>query len=225
MRRAVLLLLLAAAGPQSGGTIAGSVVVVNGHTTVKRDDVYVYLVELHPARRHGPLPGAGQKFAIHQKGMDFVPHVLVVPRGADVAFPNDDKDTHNVFSPTDPTFDLGRYGPDRTGHVQRFLDADEFDIYCDMHRQMWAKVKVVDSARIEHVKDGAFTFAGVPDGEYKVVAWVRSSPEVSQVVRVTGGKPSAAVELHLQLAHRSGCHDRKDGSVYPSRYSACPPDD
>src|SRR4051812_44915153 len=167
------------AAPTPGGTVTGKVVSVRNNEKVAHDDVYVYL---EPVTRPGKLrkaPGAGVKREIHQKGLAFVPHVIVVPLGADVSFPNDDKDEHNVFSPTDPPFDLGRYRTDKKGKAHRFEDADEFDIFCDIHREMWAKVKVVDSApdTILQVTDGTFTFQNVPPGTYKVVAWTPNSSE------------------------------------------------
>ena len=46
---------------------------------------------------------------------------------------------------------LGRYGPNKKGRSHKFEDAEEFDIFCDIHPEMWAKVKSVDSAYIERV--------------------------------------------------------------------------
>jgi hypothetical protein len=156
-----------------------------------------------------------------------VPHVLVVPVGAEVAFPNYANEDHNVFSPTDPPFDLGRYGPEKHGKTHRFEDADEFDIFCDIHREMWAKVKVVDSAFILPVTDGQFTFKDVPPGTYKVVAWTPNSAETkSEKVTVTEDSAvTLANPLHLQVTLKTGCHDRHDGTPYDTKYgrsTQCP---
>lgn len=229
MRRALVLCLLLSLGADakpSVGTITGSVVAVSGGKIMPRNDVYVYLVDATKRRRRSPLPGAGQKFEIRQVDKRFEPRVLVVPVGAEVAFPNYAREEHNVFSPTDPTFDLGRYTTDKRGRSYRFEDTDEFDIYCDIHSEMAAKVKVIDSAHFAKVVGGKFTIANVPPGRYKVVAWVRNSAEVSEEVVVTAGATTQlSSELHLQLVRRSTCHDRMDGSKYPARYSPCPPED
>lgn len=219
----VALVLLAADAPPHGGAIEGGVVVVKDGKPVKQDDVYVYLEDVKRPRRRRALPGAGVKREIRQKGVEFVPHVLVVPVGTEVAFPNYDREPHNVFSPTGPGFDLGRYNTDKRGEPYTFLDVDEFDIFCDIHRQMWAKVKVVDSAYIAPVIDGRFTFGNVAPGTYKVVAWTRNSPEVKsdKVVVTSSGTVKLTSDLHLQLATRSGCHDRKDGTSY-TKYARCP---
>lgn len=226
MRGTILLLLLALLGadaPPSGGVVTGHVVVVKDGKPTQRQDVYVYLESTQRPRRRGKLPGEGVRRQIRQEKVAFVPSVLVVPVGAEVAFPNYDRFEHNVFSPTAPPFDLGRYAGDHAGKSHVFQDTDEFDIYCDIHREMRATVKVVDSAQIQAVRGGAFTFTNVPPGTYKVVAWVSESPEVrSEAIVVTaGGTAKLAAELHLQLATRSGCHDRKDGTAY-DKYATCP---
>ena len=108
MHRLVLLLLLLGNVPATpAGTVAGTVVAVKGGKPVKSEYAFVYLQPVHPPR--GVLPGTGMTFQIHQKDKQFVPHVLVVPMGSVVRFPNDDKETHNVFSPNGPPeqFDLG----------------------------------------------------------------------------------------------------------------------
>ena len=229
MKRVYLVLVFALLGADpkpSGGTITGKVAAVSNGKVVQRDDVFVYLVEVGKRRRRGALPGAGKQFAIRQKREEFVPKVLVIPVGADVAFPNDDATDHNVFSPTDPTFDLGRYGTDKRGRVQRFEDVDEFDIYCNIHSKMRAKVKVVDTPYIQPVVGGKFTFTNIPPGRYRVVAWMKNSKEVFEEVEVVAGATKQlSAELHPQVVRRSGCHDRKDGSPYPARYNPCPPDD
>ena len=231
----VLVFVLLGAGPATptGGTITGSVVAVKDGNAIARDDVYVYLEQL-PRPKRDALPGAGQTREIVQKTDDgskgpyFNPRVLVVPVGTAVTFPNLDKgQDHNVFSPTDPIFDLGKYGFSKKGKARTFDIADEFDIFCDVHPTMWAKVKVVDSPYIARVVAGKFTFTNIPAGKYKVVAWVRNSTEVrSSIITLTaGGTVKLDRELHLQVKSRSGCHDRKDGTPYTQKYGKpCPED-
>ena len=59
----------------------------------------------------------------------FEPHVLVVPKGTEIDFPNQDNQAHNVFSP-DPFFDLDKYGPGEKQKSHRFAAAGaEISIY------------------------------------------------------------------------------------------------
>src|SRR5579864_2545203 len=49
-------------------------------------------------------------FSLTQKNKTFVPHILAIPAGSTVSFPNDDLIFHNVFSLSHPApFDLGLY--------------------------------------------------------------------------------------------------------------------
>ena len=224
MRRAALLLLLllgnAPAAP--AGAVSGTVVALQKGKRVAPDYVFVYLRPT--STKPGKPPGTGQTFTIIQKGLQFDPHVVVVPAGATVQFPNKDVgQTHNVFWPTEPHRDLGRATTSDPVQARPFEDEKEFSIYCDIHQQMWAKVKVVDTTFIAKVdKDGRYTIGNVAPGSYKVVAWAPSSEEVlSEKVTVTDGQTAQARELHLQLNPIDTQHMRKDGKPYcPSGY--CP---
>jgi plastocyanin len=217
---AVLLVALAAPDARSttaGGVVTGVVRVRDGSGPAKRDEVWVYL-ELQHRPRHAQRATPTSR-EIRQQKREFVPHVLVVPVGATVAFPNYDREEHNVFSPTDPPgiFDLGRYNTDHKGHVHEFEDAGEIAIFCDIHPQMWARVKVVDTdpAWIAKVgPDGRYAIAGVPPGTYTVKAWTYASDESSETVAVTESATVEVPELHVVLGTLQA-HLRKDGTPYP----------
>jgi len=219
-----LLAAASAAADPATGTVTGTVVAVKSGKPVKAEYLYVYL---RPAKLPH-YPGRGKTFQIHQKDKQFVPHVLVVPTGSVVEFPNDDDhETHNVFSPNGPPvqFDLGRKNKtDKPVANHPFEDAGEVELYCDIHKEMWAKVKVVDTPYIADAHDGTFTITGVAPGAYKVVAWAPSSTEVvaPEKVTVTAGQTATAKEIHLQLSPPNTTHVRKDGKPYcPDGYASC----
>ena len=55
-----------------------------------------------------------RRVRIDQRDERFVPHVVAIPVGSIVDFPNSDRTYHNVFSLSDArTFDLGRYAAGR----------------------------------------------------------------------------------------------------------------
>jgi hypothetical protein len=189
----------------------------NGHPA-NRSDVWVYLQDTSRHLR-GPSPSLPAR-EIRQEKEQFVPHVIVVPVGTVVAFPNLDPIEHNVFSPTDPPgeFDLGHYSSDKKGKAHKFDDAAEVEIYCDIHKHMWARVKVVDSnvrwiAQVD--ADGKFTIPDVPPGTYKLHAWTYDSEEVIERMVVGGDATVDAPEMHLQLG-KTRSHLRKDGTPYDS---------
>src|SRR2546425_3358284 len=78
---------------------------VNGRTAGVNVATIVYAEALDTRT---PLkPG---QFSLTQKNKAFTPHVLAVPAGSTVSFPNQDLIFHNVFSLSRPTqFDLGLY--------------------------------------------------------------------------------------------------------------------
>ena len=80
-----------------------------------------------------------------QKNMQFDPFVLLVPVGAEVAFPNRDNTRHHVysFSPA-KSFQLKLYGNDET-RVVKFDKTGVVAIGCNIHDNMTAFIRVVDT--------------------------------------------------------------------------------
>ena len=207
--------------PSAGGAVRGKIRVIDRGTAVAHDNVYVYLEDTRH-HRHA-LPGAGQKAEIKQVKKQFTPQVLVVPTGTTIAFPNYDYEEHNVFSPSDPPgqFDLGRYNTDHKGKTHEFDDAADVDIFCDIHQEMRAKVKVVDTRYfVAASATGEFALDHVAPGTYWVVGWLPNNKEESRstekVVVTDGATAQLASELHLQLdLVTTRPHTRKDGTQYP----------
>src|SRR3954465_13296432 len=94
---AVLLLAHDARPAASGGAVTGMVTIRENGKPAKRDDVYVYLEQVTP-RRKRPRASTLPAREIRQEKEQFLPHVVVVPVGTTVAFPNYDHEEHNVFS-------------------------------------------------------------------------------------------------------------------------------
>ena len=84
-------------------------------------------------------------YRMAQHDIQFDPFVLVVPVGADVAFPNLDKVRHHVysFSPA-KTFELKLYGHDET-RIVHFDKAGVVQLACNIHDSMIAFIDVVDT--------------------------------------------------------------------------------
>jgi plastocyanin len=109
------------------------------------------------------------KVRIRQKNKTFSPHILVVPVGTTVDFPNDDPIFHNAFSNYDgQIFDIGLYPPGTTRSIT-FRRPGVVRIFCNIHAAMSAVVVVVDTPYFAVTgKDGTFQMNGVPKGSYRL---------------------------------------------------------
>jgi plastocyanin len=134
---------------------------------------------------------------IEQRGKEFGPHVMAVPVGSTIAFPNFDPIFHNVFSlsKTKP-FDLGMYknGESREVKVDK---AGIVRLGCNLHASMSAYLIVVDApAYVSTNADGTFSFASLAPGKYRVQAWnERSAEPLETEVEVKAGANDTKLDL------------------------------
>lgn len=146
---------------------------------------------------------------------EFSPHVLVVPAGSLVAFPNHDPFNHNVFSLSEEnSFDLGLYGRGATRSI-RFRRPGVVRIYCNIHAGMSALVVVRDSPHFTQPStDGSFSLASVPPGNYALHVWHERTPQVTREVRVPAtGLADLTIELDAR-GYRFKPHLNKHGQPY-----------
>lgn len=216
MKRLILLaslVFLQADAAPAGGSISGRVTTYRAGKLVAEPEVYVYLEQLKP-RATAPKATTTE---IHQRKQEFVPHVVVVPVGSTIWFPNDDNEEHNVFTPSDPPgpTDLGRYPANKKGHSIELDDAGEISFFCDVHQKMWAKVKVVETNQFARVVDTKFKLDNVAPGTYRVWAWAPDSKDVpsGELVVKSGDAIELPADLHVQLGSPRP-HTRKDGQPY-----------
>ena len=134
------------------------------------------------------------RHALVQEGQRFSPHVLGIPVGATVDFPNRDPVFHNVFSYSKTRrFDLGKYGKGKSKSVT-FEEPGIVKIFCEIHSDMTAFIFVADTPYVTQPDEtGAFAFTHVPAGVYELSMWHPERGPISQEVRV-GGRPTT-VEL------------------------------
>jgi plastocyanin len=199
-----------ARGKPQPGAVRGKVnVLVKGKAKVDRSGVVVYLENV-PGRPPPPKDHA----VIRQREKQFMPPLSVVVRGTTVDFPNEDKIFHNVFSVSRPArFDLGLYKSGTVKSVE-MKRPGTVDVYCNIHPEMVAKVKVLDNAyyTITGVS-GEFRIDNVPAGEYPIVAWLPTGDEARGRVTVRPGE-AAEVALEVSEVARKQTHLRKDGTPY-----------
>jgi hypothetical protein len=127
-----------------------------------------------------------------QKNLAFVPRVLAVQRGTEIAFTNSDDVQHNVFSPSAIAgrFNLGTYSRGEARSVTLSQPGDVV-VLCNIHMEMEAHIVVVDGPYFAVTdRDGSFRIAGVPPGSYTVKLWQRGWLRQAQPVEIAeGGAP------------------------------------
>lgn len=140
-------------------------------------EVVVWLTPLDRVVSTPQPPTSRPRLTQHNKS--FEPHLLVVPVGSTVDFPNHDPFFHNVFSLFDgKRFDLGLYEAGATNSV-KFDRVGVSLLFCNIHPEMSAVI-VALSTPYYAVSDrtGHVTISDVPDGKYELHVWYeRSLPE------------------------------------------------
>jgi plastocyanin len=148
--------------------------------------VAVYL-DSTPALDAASLPADRPQVAQINKA--FVPNFLIIPKGADVEFPNWDHIAHNVFSRSAaaPAFDLDRY-PYGQSKTRKFEKVGVVQIFCNVHPFMHAIIVVTPNIYFARCSDdGHFQIDGLPAGQYQISAWQERCATVHQTIDVGPG--------------------------------------
>jgi plastocyanin len=179
-----------------------------GKKATDLSDVVVY-VENSKAK---PKPG---REVITMKSKAFAPHVLAIGAGTTVEFPNEDPILHNVFSISGEGFDLGLYKRPRSG-ARTFDKPGVYTLYCNIHPQMSATVVVRDNPYFTTAaKDGSFRLAGLPAGEYRLLAYHERAGEGAPVTVKVGAAGEVAANLSLDAtSYKRVSHKNKFGKDY-----------
>ena len=149
----------------------------DAHKTARTPPAVIWLKPIQAGSVPALEPG---NFTLLQKNKMFTPHLLVVPVGSSVAFPNADPFFHNVFSLFDGRrFDLGLYEAGSTRSVVFSREGVSY-IFCNIHSEMSAVVislttpfyAIADQQGIFHLKD-------IPDSEYELHVWIEGQRQSS----------------------------------------------
>jgi plastocyanin len=122
-------------------------------------------------------PRTPQRYTLEQKDKQFIPHILVVPTGSAVDFPNLDPFYHNVFSLFNgKRFDLGLYEA-HTNRAVRFDRDGVSYIFCNIHPEMGAVVISLSTPYFGvSTPDGNLAIHNVPPGSYRLNIWAENVP-------------------------------------------------
>jgi plastocyanin len=165
-------------------------------------------------------PGPAQNPRLVQKNKSFEPHILVVPAGSMVEFPNHDPFFHNVFSLFEgKRFDLGLYEAG-TSRMVRFDRPGISYIFCNIHPEMSAVVITMATPLYAiSNRDGQLSLAGVPYGRYMLHVWSEGmGPENEQPLtrEITIGENASSLGV-IRVPEANGqrmAHKNKYGREY-----------
>jgi plastocyanin len=144
----------------------------------------------------GEGTGRPVKETIKQAKKTFTPHVLAVPVGSTVSFPNMDAIFHNVFAEYNAKkFDLGMYPPGETRTVT-FEKPGLVSVLCNIHPNMSAYIMVVNSG-IYGLTDskGQFKLSGITSGTKAVRVWHESGRKKSFSLAVDTDRTDEKISL------------------------------
>ena len=230
--RTTLLLLcgLTAAVASYAETVDASVQVrmtrLDKSTRLERKDrlagsagVVVWLTPLSPGTADpvsSPKPG---HYRLVQKDKTFTPHLLVIPTGSTVDFPNLDPFFHNVFSEFNgKRFDLGLYesGSSRTVHFDH--DGVSY-IFCNIHPEMSAVIITVSTPYFGvSAGDGNITLHAVPPATYEMHVWAEgsSTPDLNALSRrvVVNSSQKDLGMVDISVNSHLPAHKNKFGEDY-----------
>jgi plastocyanin len=201
-------------------TVSARVKVIDNHLSsesLHADNVVVWLTPIGAEPKAKFVPK--QPLVLVQHHKSFEPHLLVVPVGAVVQFPNRDPFFHNVFSLFEgKRFDLGLYEAGTTRNVSFDRPGISF-IFCNIHAEMSAIVVALETPYygISNRK-GEVVIPQVPPGHYTLKTWAETAlPEnlnaLTREVTVSDNSSSMGV-LEITAGMVSTAHKNKFGMDY-----------
>ncbi len=165
-----------------------------------------------------PPPG---RFKLTQKNRAFTPHLLVVPVGSVVRFPNEDPFFHNVFSLFNgKRFDLGLYEAGSSRQVTFSREGISY-IFCNIHPEMSAVVIALSTPLYDISNASAeFSIHPVPPGAYDLHVWIEGTPQpdldrLSRRISLRDGQSSTVTVDASSVYHPIHDHLNLFGKPYP----------
>ncbi len=192
--------------------------IVSGHASRSIPPAVLWLKPLQ--QTPDPAFSPHQRYTLLQKNRMFAPHLLVVPVGSVVQFPNADPFFHNVFSLFDgKRFDLGLYEAGSSKEVTFSREGVSY-IFCNIHPEMSAVILALTTP-LYAIADssGKFQLHDVASGEYELHLWIEGISETAtekytRHVRLVSSAGDLGQLTIPATARRTEDHPNKFGQPY-----------
>jgi plastocyanin len=189
-------------------------------------NVVLWLMEVSSSANSSADPVTPGRFRMEQKNKSFIPHLLVVPLGSTVEFPNRDPFFHNVFSQFNgKRFDLGLYEAGAVKDV-RFDHEGVSYLFCNIHPEMGAVIVTLATPYYAVSNaSGTVTLHNVPPGAYEMHLWAEGADaktleSLTRVVHISATQSDLG-SIQILTTNRPVPHLNKFGDDYrPDRPSA-----
>jgi plastocyanin len=202
-------------------TLSARIRVVDAEHKAASSQAENVVVWLTPIGARAPATSfSKQPLRLTQHNKSFEPHVLVVPVGSVVQFPNRDPFFHNVFSLFEgKRFDLGLYEAGTTRDVSFDRPGISY-IFCNIHAEMSAVVIALDTPYFSiSNRKGEIVIPHVPPGRYMMRTWyetalTESLDAMTREINVTENSSALGV-LEVPAGLPASAHKNKYGMDYP----------
>jgi len=158
---------------------------------------------------------AAKTFSIRMRNKTYKPSHLVVQVGDTVAFLNQDRIKHNVFSSASGNrFDLGSFKRGKRPDIA-FKNPGLVKIYCNLHQKMFTYVQVMMTDRSTVTgTDGQYRIDHLLPGRYRLDAWhVRGAMSRTILVPHSG----MVVDVEIDGSQWTKRTRPKKSGVYPTK--------
>lgn len=215
----IVLFMCAEVGAQEV-TLSARIKVVDTEYKASSSHAQNVVVWLTPIGARAPaMSFSKQPLRLTQHNKSFEPHVLVVPVGSVVQFPNRDPFFHNVFSLFEgKRFDLGLYEAGSTRNVSFDRPGISY-IFCNIHAEMSAVVIALDTPYFSiSNRKGELVIPHVPPGRYMMRTWyetalMESLDAMTREISVTENSSTLGV-LEVPASMPASAHKNKYGMDY-----------
>jgi len=140
------------------------------------------------------MDSMGAEFSVDQNGCMFIPHVILVPAGAELTIMNSDGVLHNIhtYSEKNDVMNVAQPGFKKK-MIKVFEEEEIFRVACDVHNWMGGYFAI--AGHPYHAvtgADGSFTLTDVPAGTYTLEFWQEKlGTQTVEVTVAAGGSAEA----------------------------------